>query len=307
MQENNKLVSVVLATYNGERFLHSQLNSIIDQTYSELDIIICDDASADGTRKIIEEFAAKDKRVKVQFNERNLGVNKNFEQGFSMAGGDFIAIADQDDVWKPEKISDQMKLFNSPGIVLVHSASAIFKEVLPVNKQEATSAIPMTGNDTRRLLLRNSISGHNLIFRRSLLKHILPIPQTLYYDWWICVMATCVGKIAATNKILAYQRRHDSNVTIGHRTTKKQTVKEYIERKRALEEFVKIREMSPSAKSFANDLLTRLKTLENKEYSASYFWFLMKHASVLFFYKTKSFPFFSYLKTARRMSFAVNE
>ena len=304
-QDQKKLVSIVLATYNGGRFLQAQLQSLLDQDYRALEIIICDDASTDNTKDIIEQFAAKDNRVSYHINEINLGVNKNFEQGFSKVRGEFIAIADQDDIWKPEKISLQMELFASPEIILVHSASAIFANKIPVNKQEATGAIPMTGNNTRRLLLRNSISGHNLIFRRSLLQHILPIPGSLYYDWWICVVATCVGKIAATNKILAYQRQHDSNVTISHRTTKKQTVKEYEERKKALEEFVKIKEMDTATRNFATELLAQLKTLENKEYSRSYFRFLLRHAAALFFYKTKRFPFFSYYKTAKRMSFAV--
>lgn len=305
MQAPAVLVSIVVATYNGEKFLREQLQSLVEQDHRNLEIIICDDASTDGTQNIILAFAAEDNRIKYFFNEKNIGVNKNFEQGFLKATAEFIAVCDQDDIWKRGKVSEQMKLFISPEIMLVHSASAIFTHTVPLNKTENSATIPMSGNDTRRLLLRNSISGHNLIFRRKLLAHIMPIPVTLYYDWWICVMATCIGKIAATKKILAYQRHHENNITISNRTTKKQTCNEFAERKKALETFIQIKEMDPVNKSFAKDLLAALKTLENKTYSPTYFRFLLRHAPVLFFYKRKLFPFFSYLKTAKRMSFAV--
>src|SRR4051812_31015555 len=104
-EKKNELVSIVMATFNGARFLQQQLQTITEQTYRELEIIICDDASTDDTRSIIQAFALKDPRIRWIFNETNLGINKNFEQGFREAKGAFIAIADQDDVWKTEKIA----------------------------------------------------------------------------------------------------------------------------------------------------------------------------------------------------------
>ena len=107
---DNMLVSVVMTTYNGQEFLGRQLQSILDQTWSNIEIIICDDASSDGTQDIILSFAEKDNRIKYYFNKTNAGVNNNFESGFSKAAGDLIAIADQDDVWKKEKIDFHKKL-----------------------------------------------------------------------------------------------------------------------------------------------------------------------------------------------------
>ena len=305
---DNVLVSVVMATYNGREFLDQQLQSILDQTWTNIEIIICDDNSTDGTQDIILSFAKKDNRIKYHFNKTNSGVNKNFESGFLKAGGDIIAIADQDDVWKKEKIEEQLKLFTGDNITLVHSASAQFSDNdLPVHKLEAKAARPMTGNDSRRLLIRNSISGHNIIFRKSLLQHILPIPATVMYDWWRCEVATCTGNIAATKKILAYHRKHSNNITLYNRTTAKQTFKEYAERKRALETFLTIRLLPQQTKTFAKKLLEKLSTLDNKTFSRDLFLFLFKNAPVLFFYKKKKFPLFSYLKTAYRMSFAIKD
>ncbi len=303
--EHSSLVSVVMATYNGAAFLRQQIASILEQDHRELELIICDDASVDETASIIREYAAADNRVSYFFQPVNVGVNKNFEKAFALAKAPFIAIADQDDVWKPGKISTMLPLFSSPDIILVHSASVVFSRELPVNKTVQSTSKPMTGNDSRRLLLRNSISGHNIIFRRSLLEYILPIPATLYYDWWLVVVATTVGNIAASNQVLAYQRLHGNNITIGHATGSKQTRTQYQERRLALVEFITIPTLHPSNKNFAQELLQHLLTLENKEYSAGYFRFLLKHAPVLFFYKKKLFPFLSYLKTARRMSYVV--
>ena len=302
------LISVVLATYNGERFLAQQLQSIIDQTYSNLEIIICDDASSDGTKNIIQSFANKDARIKFYFNEKNIGLNKNFEAGFLKASGNFIAIADQDDIWKNIKIETQLELFTSDNIILTHSASVLFRDDrLPVHKLEAKNFIPMTGNDPRRLLLRNSISGHNIIIRKDLLQHIIPIPEGIYYDWWICETATCFGIIAATTKILAYQRKHNNNVTLSNRKTNRQTFKEYIERKKALESFLTIRALPPEVRSFTQKLLGKLDKLQEKRFSGELFFFLLRNAPVLLFYKKKKFPFFSYIKTMYRMSFAIKD
>lgn len=302
--KNNISVSIVMTTYNGEKFLDTQIQSILNQTWKNINLIICDDASTDKTKNIIKEFAEKDKRITYFFNETNIGVNKNFEKGFLKTESDFIAIADQDDVWKENKIEEMLSLFYSDEIILVHSASVEFSgNRLP--STNSISSIQMKGNDPKKLVLRNSISGHNIIFKKSLLNIALPLPNGLYYDWWLVVNATCAGKIDATNKVLAFHRKHDNNVTLYNRTTNKQTRKEFFERRNALEQFIKIEAMDESDKKFCIDLLKGLKTLENKEFSMTLFIFLMKNSKVLFYYKNKKFPYFSYLKTAYRMSFAV--
>lgn len=302
------MVSVIVGTYNGEKYLAEQLNSIASQTYNDIEIIICDDCSADNTHSIVKKFAEQHSNVSYHFNDRNLGVNKNFEQGFLLAKGDYIAISDQDDIWKPEKIEEQMLLFSKEDVLVVHSASALFKDDnLPVHKTIAKGSKQMIGNDSKKLLLRNTIAGHNIIFRKELLKHILPIPEGVYYDWWLCEVATCYGEIAATNTILAYQRQHENNVTVYDRTTLKQNYREYAERKNALEAFLTIKDLKATDKIFIQNLLSNLKTLESKKFSPELFFFLLKNASILFFYKTKIIPFFSYLKTAYRMSFKTNK
>ena len=301
------MVSIVMATYNGREFLKEQLQSILDQTWSNIEVIICDDASSDGTQEIIMAIAKQDDRIKYYFNKTNNGVNKNFESGFLKASGAFIAIADQDDVWKNNKIEEQLKLFSDDDTILTHCASVQFSNnELPLQKLEARATRRMTGNDSRRLLIRNSISGHSIIFRKCLLQEILPIPATVMYDWWLCEVATCKGNIAATNKVLAFHRRHSSNLTLYEQHSPKQALKECRERKMALETFITIKSMPVNTKIFAQELLIKLNTLNNKRFSWSLFIFLLTHASVLFYYKKKWFPYFSYIKAAYRLSVPEN-
>ncbi len=99
------LVSIAMTTYNGEKYLSAQLDSILNQTYKNLEIIICDDCSTDDTRQILTNYSKKDSRIKLFFNDKNLGYSKNFQKAISLCTGNFISLSDQDDIWIPEKIS----------------------------------------------------------------------------------------------------------------------------------------------------------------------------------------------------------
>ena len=302
---NNPLVSVVMATFNGGRFLSSQLHSICNQSYSNIEIIISDDCSSDRTQEIIKEFAEKDKRIRYSLNESNIGLNKNFEKAILMAKGSFIAISDQDDIWKTSKIEEQLRLFKDEETVLTHSASLLFSELPPENYNKSINSIMMSGNNASRLLLRNSISGHNMLFRSTLIPFIIPIPSGVYYDWWIAEVSTCVGKIASSNRILTFHRKHDNNVTPKNKKNARQTKVEADERFRALQVFVQIPKLPRVSKMLASKLLIEYEKLQEKRFSFRLFVLLLTNASVLFFYKKKKLPYLSYIKTAFRMSHSI--
>ena len=99
-----KTVSVVMCTYNGEKYLREQMDSILAQTYPIHEIIVCDDYSTDGTMNILQEYATKFPFIKVHRNTRNKGCNQNFHDIFYQVSKkvDYIAISDQDDIWFPE-------------------------------------------------------------------------------------------------------------------------------------------------------------------------------------------------------------
>jgi glycosyltransferase involved in cell wall biosynthesis len=297
------LVSIIVATYNGEKYLLEQLNSIANQSYKDIEIIICDDDSKDGTKNIIKTFAENTPSVYYYLNVNNLGVNKNFEEGFLKAKGDFIAIADQDDIWLPHKIETQMALFTGEAILLTHSMSVRFSgSSLPTKKIQNITNL-FEGNDVKKLLFRNSVSGHNIIFRKILLKQILPIPTGIYYDWWIVQTAATNGMVAATNKVLAYQRAHDTNITVKKRTTINQSLSEYEERKLALNAFLTLKGLKENDKLFIEETIKYFLLLENVPFSDELFQFLLKNKKTFFYFKKGVFKFLSQRKAAKQMSF----
>ena len=93
------MISIAMATYNGEKFLRYMLDSILSQTYQDIELIICDDNSSDSTCLILKEYEKNNSRIKLYFNESNLGFIKNFEKAISLCSGDYIALSDQDDIW----------------------------------------------------------------------------------------------------------------------------------------------------------------------------------------------------------------
>ena len=114
-----KTVAVVMCTYNGEKFLREQLDSILRQTYPISEIIVQDDCSTDSTVAILRSYAARDGRVRVIVNEHNLGFNRNFRSAVMKATADFVAISDQDDVWMPDKVERQVEAIGQYNIYLL--------------------------------------------------------------------------------------------------------------------------------------------------------------------------------------------
>ena len=107
------LVSITLATYNGEKFIREQLDSLLQQTYNNLEIIISDDGSTDKTIPIIEEYFKKDPRISFSKNPTPNGYKKNFERAIRLCRGEIIFLCDQDDIWYKDKIVEHLKAYEN--------------------------------------------------------------------------------------------------------------------------------------------------------------------------------------------------
>lgn len=106
------MISVALCTYNGEHYIHEQLESILNQTMNVDEIVVCDDGSTDSTLQIIENLAGNtDTAIHIHRNETNLGPAKNFQKAINLCSGDIIFLSDQDDVWVPEKVATIINYF----------------------------------------------------------------------------------------------------------------------------------------------------------------------------------------------------
>jgi len=207
----NKLVSIAMTTYNGEKYIIEQLESILDQTYNNLEIIICDDISNDETVDIIKKYQKKDLRIKLYVNEKNLGFKKNFEKAILLCSGDFIALADQDDVWKKTKIEKLVE--NIEHYDLIHSAASLIDE-----NSNMISEKWLKQDDFKysfeKLVFGNTITGCTVLFKESLSKDFFPIPSgEKYHDWWLALLASKANGIKYIDEPLIYYRQHSRQDT----------------------------------------------------------------------------------------------
>jgi glycosyltransferase involved in cell wall biosynthesis len=185
---NNSLISIILCTYNGERFLEEQLNSLLSQTYDNMEIIISDDASTDDTVRILEKY--KDHpAVKTFFQPVNIGSIKNFEFALRQAQGGYIAFSDQDDIWMPEKIQ---KMHDAIGdSYLVYSDSELMDESgKSLHKNLSDLRRMYSVSQTTGFIFSNTVWGHAMFINSKLLQYILPIPENIPHDGWTGFKAT---------------------------------------------------------------------------------------------------------------------
>lgn len=216
------LISIALCTYNGERYLVEQLDSILAQTYPRLEIVISDDGSSDATPALLQDYARRDPRIILLKNSRNLGFVKNFERALSACGGDYIALADQDDIWLPNKIQ---RLYETIGdalliysrVDLIDSQGAPIDRVFPsVNRLEGGCALS--------LIFDNCVTGHACLLRREMLVHALPMPEGLLaHDQWLAIVAAASGRLAAGREVLSHYRMHSANALLQNKKKRKET------------------------------------------------------------------------------------
>jgi glycosyltransferase involved in cell wall biosynthesis len=293
------LVSVVMCTYNGALYVAEQLDSILQQTYTHLEIIIADDASTDDTYQILKQYAEQDPRIILYQREHNTGYNNNFSDACATATGAFIAIADQDDIWELGKIEALVKkIKGDAGVVLVHSISARFEERAKPHMRSLRLVHYFRGNDIRLFFLSNFISGHNMLFRKALLEQALPFPPHVYYDWWLAAQACVLGKIEAVEEVHVWHRMHGRNATGGA----KAKIPFYKQVQVILPTVLGIKGINPQHQTFGQQLLHLYQAFPHKRFSLSLYLFLLRHAPVVFAYKKRLFPWISYAKHAWRYS-----
>lgn len=205
-------VSIALCTYNGEKYLASQLDSLLNQSYKNLEIVIVDDCSDDNTYHILEKYASNYQHIRLYLNEKNLGYIKNFEKAIQLCSGDYIALSDQDDIWSLTKIEEMLQ--EAADYILIYHDSEFVDEInLSLNKKLSEVFNRMfNGGDPRKLILCNSISGHSMMFKKTLINEILPI-QGRYHDWWIGYVAANIGVVRYLDKCLVRYRQHQKSQT----------------------------------------------------------------------------------------------
>jgi glycosyltransferase involved in cell wall biosynthesis len=206
------MISVCLATYNGEKYIKEQLLSILKQLGKDDEIIISDDHSTDGTLGIIEALC--DSRISVFFNSEK-GYTSNFENALRHINGDIVFISDQDDIWDSNKVEICLEALQSTDLVvsdcqLINNQKEIIApSYFELRKVKKTS----WGN-----LVKFGYLGCCLAFRSELLKKALPFPtnrQLCTHDNWLFLVGAFLYRHKVLDERLIYYRRHDANVSTG--------------------------------------------------------------------------------------------
>jgi glycosyltransferase involved in cell wall biosynthesis len=289
-------ISVVLCTYNGAKYIEAQLASIIAQTYAVAEIIVVDDVSTDDTMAVVERAAARDSRISLSQNNFNIGFTSNFESALQMAKHDYIAISDQDDIWHHQKIEKMMAAFE-PDAAAIYCDSVRFTKDIPIHPIKNKSSRHVAGTNVRKLALYNTVSGHALIIRKSLLEQALPIPNAVYYDWWLALQAVTSGGLQYLDEILVYQRAHDTNVTITKNSSSKELRNNYrVMLRTHLQAFVQIASLSKKDQVFFINFTKHWSKMLDNGSSSGLFLFMLKNRKDLFYYKKRRLPLLAAIK-----------
>ena len=206
------MISVCLASYNGEKYIKEQIESILQQLCENDELIISDDGSKDKTIEIIKSI--NDDRIHLLHNNQGC-YTKNFENALSHAKGDYIFLSDQDDVWKPDKVNVTMEAFRKSGAdFLVSSATVVDKDKNVLLESTFDTGATKTGFWYN--LLKTSYIGACMAFRKRVLERVLPIPgddKYIAHDYWIACICERYYQTALIDEPLILYRRHGDNTS----------------------------------------------------------------------------------------------
>ncbi|HFZ9657770.1 TPA: glycosyltransferase family 2 protein [Streptococcus agalactiae] len=219
-------INILMATYNGEKFLAQQIESIQKQTFKEWNLLIRDDGSSDKTCDIIRNFTAKDSRIRfINENEHhNLGVIKSFFTLVNYEVADFYFFSDQDDVWLPEKLSVSLEAAKhkaSDVPLLVYTDLKVVNQELNILQDSMIRAQSHHANTTLLPeLTENTVTGGTMMINHALAEKWFTPNDILMHDWFLALLAASLGEIIYLDLPTQLYRQHDNNV-LGARTMDK--------------------------------------------------------------------------------------
>lgn len=227
MIKTENSVAICMATYNGEKYIEEQINSIISQTYTDWHLFIRDDNSKDRTKEIIHKYAYNyPKKITVIDDKNILGGSskRNFAAIIQWVTNHFdfryYMLSDQDDIWLNNKISksiEELKINEEkePVPILVHSDLLVVDQNLKVIGESFFKyrALNPKYSDLSHLLVQNNITGCTMLWNRDLNNILrLNFEEVAMHDWWIALVASCFGKICVINEPTIKYRQHGGNV-----------------------------------------------------------------------------------------------
>lgn len=222
----NPKIEILLATYNGEKYVGEQIDSIINQTYNNWELLIRDDNSKDGTLEILKEYEKKDKRIKIIEDKKgNLGFVKNFEELLNNSKEDWVMFSDQDDYWLENKIEKYVAILNASSEdilkkpMLIHSNSFICDDNLEIVKEEFINSKIANEYNEDNFYFAYFVQGSTVLINRAIIDLALPFSKNVtVHDRYFHLLAEFLGKRIFINESLIKYRQHSNN-KIGAKTS----------------------------------------------------------------------------------------
>lgn len=220
------MIHILLSTYNGERYLKEQLDSIIAQTYTDWRLFVRDDGSTDDTLRIVEQYAEKDDRIRIIDNgNANVGAMRSFEYLLKQCdGAEYYAFADQDDVWRSDKLTlsldviQQAEKVHSGKPIVVHTDLQVVDEnmieIAPSFWHYSNIQADLLDAHIRYLAICNSVTGCAMLFNKAARDCSLPMSADAYmHDAWLALMtAYHGGYVLPVHQTPVAYRQHGDNV-----------------------------------------------------------------------------------------------
>lgn len=267
-------IDVLMTTYNGEKYLQEQIESILNQTYTNIQLIISDDCSQDETKEILKKYK-NHPQVKIYYQEHNLGYVKNFEFLIKHVEHNLYMMSDQDDIWLPQKIEKTYKKMCDEKADLVFTDLEIVDENAKTisksfNKEmKKAHKINKTIGTNKFEYLYNNITGCTILTKKELIDKILPFPENTKYiihDSWIGLITSFNGKISYLEEPTILYRQHTNNQVGADRHTyqefnelrnlfievKHELFKTYIENQNKFPE--ELKQLNNSAKTYFEEV-----------------------------------------------------
>jgi glycosyltransferase involved in cell wall biosynthesis len=221
----NKKIDVLMAVFNGEKYIRQQVESILNQTYKNIHLSIRDNCSEDRTREIVSELIIQyPNQITLLPSFQNVGIIGNFSALIDQAKADYIMLSDSDDVWLPEKIAKTMKKmeelearYEAGTPLLVHTDLHVVNENLGIIHPSFWKYCylnPKLPHTLSRQLIQNQITGCTLMINRALSDIAQPIPQeAIMHDWWLGICTAAFGKSDIVDEPTLLYRQHGKNET----------------------------------------------------------------------------------------------
>lgn len=214
-------VDILLSTFNGSKFLDRQLASILNQSYQNWRLLIRDDASTDGTLRILDDFARQvPERTFIIRGNRRVGTVSSYAKLLPLADSKYVAFCDQDDEWATQKLEVQVETMLFEERRTIERPLLVHSDLLVVDMDGRMIHPSLWGYQkvqpgkcsTSRLLAQNMVTGCTVLINRELVQLLLPFPGgVIMHDWWMGLVAISFGEIVPISASLVYYRQHDSN------------------------------------------------------------------------------------------------